>query len=143
MADIFIWQQEIWRKLTQNREFRGHALLLKGKKGIGKYEFARQLAKSLLCTEPTAAHKACGECLSCGWFEQSSHPNFYPVMPEALTINPGETGEKEESEEKSGSATTKKNRQSANRCRSDPQTDRFCLYDRASKRLQSYPDLSG
>jgi DNA polymerase-3 subunit delta' len=108
MADIFIWQQEIWRKLTQNREFRGHALLLKGKKGIGKYEFARQLAKSLLCTAPTAERKACEECLSCGWFEQSSHPNFYQVMPEALTVNPGENSEKEEGEEKSGSAATKK-----------------------------------
>lgn len=108
MADIFIWQQEIWQKLTQNRKFLGHALLLKGKRGIGKYEFARQLAKSLLCTAPTAERKACGECLSCGWFEQSSHPNFYPVMPEALTVNPGESGEKEEGEEKSGSATTQK-----------------------------------
>ena len=85
-----IWQQEIWRKLTQNREFRGHALLLKGKKGIGKYEFARHLAKSLLCTAPTAEREACGKCLSCGWFEQSSHPNFYLVMPEALTVKPGE-----------------------------------------------------
>lgn len=108
MADIFVWQQEIWRKLTQNREFLGHALLLKGKKGNGKYEFARQLAKSLLCTAPTAERKACGECLSCGWFEQSSHPNFYPVMPEALTVNLGESSEKEEAEEKSGSVATKK-----------------------------------
>lgn len=108
MADIFIWQQKIWQKLTQNPKFLGHALLLKGKKGIGKYEFARHLAKSLLCTAPTAEREACGKCLSCGWFEQSSHPNFYLVMPEALTVNPGEHSEKDESEDKSSSAATKK-----------------------------------
>jgi len=108
MNNIYSWQQEIWQKLTQNPEFLGHALLLKGKKGIGKYEFARQLAKTLLCTAPIAERKACGECLSCGWFEQCSHPNFYLVMPEALTVNPGGSSEKEEGEEKSGSAATKK-----------------------------------
>lgn len=108
MADIFIWQQAIWRKLLQSRQFCGHALLLKGKKGTGKYEFARQLAKALLCTAPVAEQKACGECLSCGWFEQNGHPNFYQVVPEAFAAIPGESAEKEESEEKSGSAATKK-----------------------------------
>lgn len=108
MSDIYSWQQGIWQKLTQNRQFRGHALLLKGKKGIGKYEFARHLAKLLLCTAPTAEQKVCGKCSSCGWFEQNGHPNFYQVMPEALAIHSGESGEKEENEEKSGSATTKK-----------------------------------
>lgn len=91
-----------------SRQLWGHALLLKGKKGTGKYEFARQLAKSLLCTSPAADHKACDQCLSCGWFEQRGHPNFYQVMPEALTVSSGEGGEKEESEEKSGSAANKK-----------------------------------
>jgi len=109
MSDIYSWQQEIWQKLAQNRQFWGHALLLKGKKGIGKYEFARHLAKSLLCTAPAAEQKACGECLSCGWFEQNGHPNFYQVVPAALSTNPGENGEKEESEEKSNSSATKKN----------------------------------
>ncbi|MBP6058736.1 MAG: DNA polymerase III subunit delta' [Nitrosomonas sp.] len=109
MSDIYSWQQEIWRKLAHNQAFRGHALLLKGKKGIGKYEFARYLAKSWLCTAPTAERKACGKCLSCGWFEQNGHPNFYQIVPEALTINLGESSEKQDSEEKSNSPVTKKN----------------------------------
>lgn len=109
MNDIYSWQQEIWQKLAHNQAFRGHALLLKGKKGIGKYDFARYLAKSWLCTTPTAERKACGECLSCGWFEQNGHPNFYQVVPEALSINLGEPSEKQESEEKSNNSTTKKN----------------------------------
>lgn len=108
MSDLYSWQQEIWRKLTQNRGFRSHALLLKGKQGIGKYEFARHLAKSLLCTAPATEQKACGKCLSCGWFEQHGHPNFYQVMPEALSVNPGENSEKEESEEKTTNSAGKK-----------------------------------
>lgn len=108
MDDIYSWQQKTWQKLTQNRQFWGHALLLKGKKGIGKYDFARHLAKSVLCTAPTVERKACGECLSCGWFEQNGHPNFYQIMPQALSINPDEYGEKEGSEEKSGSSAIKK-----------------------------------
>ena len=108
MADIYSWQHDIWQRLTHNRQFQGHALLLKGKKGTGKYEFARQLAKSLLCAAPAAEQKACGACLSCGWFEQSSHPNFYQVMPEALLANSNSSAEKEDSEEKSGGAAPKK-----------------------------------
>ncbi len=109
MSDIYSWQQGIWQKLAHRKEFRGHALLLKGKKGIGKYEFARYLAKSWLCTVSTAERKACGECLSCGWFEQNVHPNFYQVVPEALSINLGEPSEKQDSEEKSNNSATKKN----------------------------------
>ncbi|SDW84110.1 DNA polymerase III subunit delta' [Nitrosomonas oligotropha] len=108
MADIYSWQHDIWQRLTHNRQFQGRALLLKGKKGTGKYEFARQLAKSLLCAAPAAEQKACGACLSCGWFEQSSHPNFYQVMPEALLANSNSSAEKEDSEEKSGGAAPKK-----------------------------------
>lgn len=109
MNDIYSWQQEIWQKLTQSHDFRSHALLLKGKQGIGKYEFARHLAKSLLCTASVTKQEACGKCLSCGWFEQHGHPNFYQVVPEALSVNPGENSEKEENEEKPNSLVTKKN----------------------------------
>jgi len=108
MDDVYGWQQTIWQKLTQSRQFHGHALLLKGKQGIGKYEFARHFAKALLCTAPTTEQKACGQCLSCGWFAQNGHPNFYQVMPEALSNNFGEHNEKEDNEEKAGSVTTKK-----------------------------------
>ncbi|MEQ1778120.1 MAG: DNA polymerase III subunit delta', partial [Nitrosomonas sp.] len=109
MHDIYAWQQAIWQKLTQKRQLRGHALLLKGKQGIGKYQFARYFAKALLCTAPTTEQKACGKCLSCGWFEQQAHPNFFQIMPEALAAGSSDSGEKEDSEEKSNSAATKKN----------------------------------
>lgn len=107
MRDIYPWQQEFWQKLLHSRRFWGHALLLKGKQGTGKYDFARRLAQSLLCTAPAANLQACDRCASCGWFEQNGHPNFYQIAPEAFAAGAGETAEKEESDEKSG-ATAKK-----------------------------------
>ncbi len=84
MIDFYPWQQEIWQKMMKSQKYWGHALIFKGKKGIGKYAFARSLAQSLLCQSPKTDRLACGNCLSCGWFEQNSHPNFYSVLPEAL-----------------------------------------------------------
>ncbi|MEK6707405.1 MAG: DNA polymerase III subunit delta' [Pseudomonadota bacterium] len=85
MNNIYIWQAAVWRMLTQGPAARGHALLLKGRKGVGKLVFARNLAKSLLCEKPSADAEACGSCPSCGWFEQGGHPDFRLVEPEALT----------------------------------------------------------
>lgn len=107
MHKIYPWQQAFWQKLLHSRRFWGHALLLKGKQGIGKYDFARRLAQSLLCTEPVVDRQACGRCASCGWFEQGGHPNFYQVVPEAFSAVAGESAEKEESDEKSGAAPKK------------------------------------
>ena len=110
MDDVFIWQQELWQKLTRNPQFLGHAVLLKGKKGIGKYHFARCLAKSLLCVASTTPERtACGQCHSCGWFEQNGHPNFYAILPEALMADAAERSEKEDQAEKSSGAASKKN----------------------------------
>ncbi|MCC7091302.1 MAG: DNA polymerase III subunit delta' [Nitrosomonas sp.] len=111
MDDIFIWQRDLWQKLTKRTELPGHALLLSGKKGIGKYHFARCLAKSLLCAAPTADRKdrrACGQCHSCGWFEQGSHPNFYAVLPEALAVEAAEAGQKDDQIEKNAETGPKK-----------------------------------
>lgn len=84
MIDFYPWQQEIWQKMMKSQKYWGHALIFKGKRGIGKYAFARNLAQSLLCQSPKTDRLACGNCLSCGWFEQNNHPNFYSVLPEAL-----------------------------------------------------------
>lgn len=85
MNQRFVWQQEIWQKLMRNRVLRCHALLLKGKKGIGKFTFARLMAKSLLCLDPDEDNTACGKCASCHWFEQHTHPNFRMLLPEVLS----------------------------------------------------------
>lgn len=59
-----------------------HALLLQGRAGIGKTEFARALAQALLCDTPSTDGFACNSCQSCGWFLQGNHPDFRLLEPE-------------------------------------------------------------
>ncbi len=110
MSNIYSWQREIWQRLTQNfaLQLRCHALLLKGQQGIGKFDFACYLAKSMLCTNPTHEHKACDACQSCGWFEQDGHPNYYQILPEALSEMALDTAENSVAEGKSSNTKSKK-----------------------------------
>ena len=89
MNNIFPWQHEIWKILTKNKFSIGHAILLKGKKGIGKLELAKSLAKYLLCEDRLSESQACGSCSGCKWFEQAGHPDFYLVESEALSESSG------------------------------------------------------
>ncbi len=61
-----------------------HALLLHGRAGIGKLQFAQHLAQSLLCESPTDTREPCGHCVACLWFSQGNHPDYRAVLPEAL-----------------------------------------------------------
>jgi len=85
MKNIYPWQNEVWQILTQDQASRGHALLLRGRKGIGKLGFAQYLAKYLLCEKPSSERQACENCSSCRWFEQGGHPDFRLVEPETLS----------------------------------------------------------
>ncbi len=85
--DVYPWQEETWRKLSA--AVPAHALLLHGRKGLGKLAFARALARARLCENPSIAGSACGKCASCRWFEQGSHPDFRLIEPEALAAAPG------------------------------------------------------
>jgi DNA polymerase III subunit delta' len=90
MNTIYSWQKEMWRILTRDRASMSHALLLKGRQGIGKFAFGRQLAKSMLCKNPSIeTGEACQNCPSCGWFEQGSHPDFRLIVPEAMAEKHG------------------------------------------------------
>jgi DNA polymerase-3 subunit delta' len=93
MNAIYSWQEEVWRKLAidTQRNARGestssaHALLLRGRKGLGKLAFGVFLAKSRLCENISDEGEACGICSSCRWFEQGSHPDFRLIEPSALS----------------------------------------------------------
>ncbi|HJT50678.1 MAG TPA: DNA polymerase III subunit delta' [Nitrosospira sp.] len=87
MIDIYPWQKEVWRKMA-GRPI-GHALLLRGRKGLGKLAFSICLAKSRLCENPSAAGDACDTCASCRWFERGGHPDFRIVEPEAVSETSG------------------------------------------------------
>lgn len=106
--NIYSWQQELWQKLAQTRRFHAQALLLKGRAGIGKFDFAMNLAKFRLCDNPLPIGEACGVCLSCGWFEKGGHPDFYQVSPEAISNLSDKAAVASENDEYSGKIQSKK-----------------------------------
>ncbi len=78
---MYIWQKNQWQHIMQQRATLPHALLLRGCAGIGKQDFALELARSLLCKAPIETY-ACGECASCSWFKEMHHPDFRLISPE-------------------------------------------------------------
>ena len=62
---------------------------VQGSQGIGKFDLAMGFAESLLCQRPDEAGFACGQCPSCHWFTQGSHPDFRLLQPEALSLDGG------------------------------------------------------
>lgn len=97
MNKLYAWQNTTWQLLTEQVERLPHALLLYGKAGIGKLDFAMALSKRLLCANPLDGH-ACHVCAKCIWFNEGSHPDFKWVTPEDV----------EAAEEVSKKKTTKK-----------------------------------
>lgn len=78
---MYKWQTQQWQHIMQQRKNLPHALLLRGAAGVGKQEFAIELARSVLCQAPIDTH-ACGACVSCGWFKKMHHPDFRLISPE-------------------------------------------------------------
>jgi DNA polymerase III subunit delta' len=81
---LFPWQDAAWRQLQQFEDRLPHAILFYGPEGTGKTEFADSFAQALLCEQTDQEGHACGQCSSCGWFTQYSHPDYRRVRPEAL-----------------------------------------------------------
>lgn len=78
---LYPWQESLFAQWMQAGETRHHALLLHGKTGIGKLDFAQTMAAALLCLEPQQGF-ACGVCQSCHWLSEGAHPDFREVTPE-------------------------------------------------------------
>ncbi len=83
MIDLLPWHHAPLTELLARRNALPHALLIYGKQGIGKVEFARALAQSLLCETPQSG-VACGVCDVCGWYREGNHPDFRELIPENL-----------------------------------------------------------
>ena len=77
---MYSWQKNQWQHLIQLRANMPHALLLRGRTGTGKHEFALNLAQTLLCSK--MGEQACGFCPSCVWFAEGNHPDFRLISPE-------------------------------------------------------------
>lgn len=84
-AQIFPWHGDVWRRLTARAGALPHAILLRGRTGLGKTEVGLRFAAWLLCeSDPKPPEVACGRCPACNWFAQGNHPDFRRVEPEAL-----------------------------------------------------------
>ena len=82
---MYPWQSRQWLQLqAQIREQRlPHAILLAGPNGLGKLDFANQLAAGLLCKSPDNEGHACGQCDACKLLAAGTHPDYLLVAPEA------------------------------------------------------------
>lgn len=105
MIDLLPWHLEPLSALLQRRERLPHAMLIHGRQGIGKVEFARALSQSLLCESPQDG-LACGVCGACGWFREGNHPDYRELIPENLLED--EAGE---SVDESAAADKKKSKE--------------------------------
>jgi DNA polymerase-3 subunit delta' len=76
------WHRAALQRLLADRERLPHALLVCGRAGIGKTEFARALSAGVLC-EASRDGLACGACPSCHWLSQGNHPDYREIVPEA------------------------------------------------------------
>jgi len=96
--NVLPWHISELERLAAEKPRMPHALLLRGREGIGKLAFARSLAQALLCESPQSKGIACGQCAACHWFEAGAHPDYRQIEPEALA----ESGEEQGSDKKSG-----------------------------------------
>jgi len=98
---MYSWQHTLFAQLATQRATLPHALLLSGRRGIGKADFARHLASALLCEAPQPSGDACGTCPACGWFNSGNHPDY-----RAITLSDGDNDEEEGDESPKKKAPT-------------------------------------
>ena len=79
---MYYWQNTQWQYVMQQRAKMPHALLLRGRAGTGKQDFALTIAKTMLCSQAQDLQPACGTCASCNWFNEGTHPDFMLIGPE-------------------------------------------------------------
>jgi len=97
---IYPWQQALWQRVLTMRSRMPHAILLQGRGGTGKLDFAKAWAAAWLCDQPAADGHACGRCGSCNWLAQGNHPDFRMLEPadvaagESEEAPPAKTGKK-------------------------------------------------
>lgn len=71
-----VGQTELKKRLTNMISGQmPQSFLISGAQGMGKHLVAEELAKSLMCSNPTSAG-ACGKCNNCRYFEAGTHPDI-------------------------------------------------------------------
>lgn len=70
------WQESVARDALVQRERWPHALLIHGRRGIGKHALALRFAQALLCEAPLPDRLACGQCAGCRYAVAGQHPDL-------------------------------------------------------------------
>jgi DNA polymerase III subunit delta' len=87
---IYPWQKKAWNELRRYRSQLPHAILLRGREGLGAEALGRTFAQALLCEMSQDGGFPCGRCPACNWFAQGNHPDFRLLQPESFAPEPGE-----------------------------------------------------
>ncbi len=93
------WQYADWQRLAAHFARLPNAWLFTGPSGIGKSEFATEVARALLCENLQPDQHACGQCQACHWFDAGNHPDYRHLTPQV---------EDEDEEGKEGKAARRK-----------------------------------
>jgi DNA polymerase III subunit delta' len=75
------WQQRAAAEALRARARWPHALLITGRRGIGKRILALHFAQALLCEQPRDDGSPCGSCPSCGYVVNGTHPDLRLIEP--------------------------------------------------------------
>jgi len=81
VAQPLAWQRDMLIGLLARRARWPHALLITGRRGIGKRVLANIVARALLCEKSTAEGLPCGECPGCTYAIAGQHPDLRVVEP--------------------------------------------------------------
>ncbi len=85
---IYPWQSTDWGRITRNAGQSHHGMLLTGRSGIGKREFALQYCQLLLCDQTSLNRvEPCGDCRNCRLFTAGTHPDFHVLTTQAEVVN--------------------------------------------------------
>jgi DNA polymerase-3 subunit delta' len=78
---LFEWQRDAAASALAARARWPHALLLEGRRGIGKRALALHFAQALLCEAPRPDGGPCGRCASCRYARAGTHPDLRLIEP--------------------------------------------------------------
>jgi DNA polymerase-3 subunit delta' len=95
MTPLHPWNVPPFESLKRRIERLPHALLIHGRRGVGKLALAERVAQLLLCEANDPERKPCGACEGCRWYLGGNHPDFRRLEPEALAPQVVETDSEE------------------------------------------------
>ena len=80
-APLLPWQGPVAAAALASRGRWPHALLVSGRKGIGKRNLALHFAQALLCETPRDDGGPCGACPACAYVAAGAHPDLRVIEP--------------------------------------------------------------